>query len=101
MSEIKQHYYVAAGQILYKAEGQEGPGLATVNTLLITPEAYIPLHQVGRAQQGLQAQFMNKVGSTEVEIIDVILISLIPLGFMTESQFRAVPQDVSNEPVIR
>jgi hypothetical protein len=95
MTDTKQYFNLVAGQILFMADGESGPGIVTLNCLVKSPNKGIILHDIGSAQKGLQINFMKKIGAdTKVEVRDVVILSITELGWFTEKEFNRVPDMV-------
>lgn len=90
----EQHYHLVAGNVVFQTP--EGPeqtmGSLTLNTVLRGPTPNVPARQIGRAQQALQMLFFDKTGDPTLQVVDVVIISVSPLGFMTEAEFNAPPE---------
>lgn len=90
----EQHYHLVAGNVVFNTA--EGPnqmtGALTLNTVLRGPTKNVPARQIGRAQQALQMLFFEKTGDPTVEVVDVVIISINHLGFMSEAEFNAPPE---------
>lgn len=87
MTESSLHYHLVSGQILYQVDGENGPGIITLNSLVKTEDGKLNLQMIGRAQQVLQANFLKKVGEVKVQIVDVIILAITNLGVFTEDEF--------------
>jgi len=92
MSELKQYYYLVAGNVIINSDG----GIQGIpqNAMIITDNDNIGLHQLGKAQQALQVTLFKKLGESP-EVIDVIVTNLVLLGVMTEAEFNARPEGLA------
>lgn len=86
------HFYLIAGQVIFASEG--GPQAVLQNTMLREDTSNFGLHQIAKAQQGLQQTLFNKLGGP-VEVVDVIITNVNYLGLQTEKQFNKLPQSMT------
>lgn len=97
-AKTKKNYWIVAGTVLFEdPEGQEGANVHTININQIIEkplaEPYVGVHDIGRAQQGIQLQFFDKLGDPNLIVRDVFIVSISHLGVMTEAQFRHNPNE--------
>lgn len=93
--EHKYHHLIA-GQILLSV-GEEGMNSAFLNAIITTKEPVIGAHDIGRAQQTLQMLFFKKVPPQDhenIKIIDVVVMGISSLGYMTDERFLQKPDNV-------
>jgi len=90
-SKPQYHWLVAAEVVFVTA--QENLSAIRQNTLVLSDTPNLTMANIARAQQGIQLAFMNKMkGSPNFEslkIVDVVLITINPLGLMTQTEFEA------------
>ena len=92
MTDTKLHnYFIAAGIIIFVDDEATFAQRVDSNALIINDDPVFNLKAVGRIQQALQVQFLQKMqgNPNNPKIMDVIITNLVPLGRMTEEDFRA------------
>lgn len=94
MKEVKAdslaalHYYVIVGQVMfYEATKEDEVGTATLNAVISAETPYLTVTDLGRAQQAVQLQLHNRSPGVQLEVVDVILTNICPIGHMTPLQF--------------
>ena len=96
--EHKYHHLIAGQVMITVSEGDSvGMNAAFLNGVITTKEPMIGAHDIGRAQQTLQMLFMQKVPPEQhqgLKIIDVVIMSISPLGCMTDERFLKKPDNV-------
>ena len=92
MEAKKQHYHLVAGLVMFGNPETEQIGSLTLNTVLRSDSQNVPVRQIGRAQQALQMIFRQKTEDETSQIVDVPIMSISYLGFMTEEEFQAPPE---------
>lgn len=88
----KRYYHLIAGQIVFLNPENQDNGAVSLNAIVQTRDGNIGRHQLNQAQQSLQLHFFKNVGDEKIQIIDVVLMSISSLGYMTEEQFLRVPE---------
>jgi hypothetical protein len=63
-----------------------------INGVLVDPGKSIPVRLLGKAQQIVQMNFHQRMADPKIQVLDVVLMNMFHLGYMTESEFRAVPE---------
>lgn len=92
MTDTKLHnYFIAAGIIIFVDDEATFAQRVDSNALIINDDPVFNLKAVGRIQQALQVQFLQKMqgNPNNPKIMDVIITNLVPLGRMSEEDFRA------------
>lgn len=89
----KQFYYLIVGEVYFTTKETEALHSIRMNGLLTTESKDIPVRLLGRAQQILQATFLNKMGKQNATITDAVISNLICLGEFTKDAFFAVPEN--------
>lgn len=86
----RQHYYLVTGEIIFQPGENLPLNAIRLNAVAMTPDQKFPVHQIGRAQQALQMQFMQKIeNDPEVKIDNVVIMGLTYLGQFTPEEFQA------------
>lgn len=93
----KQHYYLVAGEVLFfigdpKEEGNEAATLK-LNTMITCRNPFVTVRELGKAQQALQLQAVQKVGEPNMVFVNVLLLAVNYLGHMRPEEFSP-SQDV-------
>lgn len=92
--EPMNHFHMIAGEIVFREKGEEQVNAIRVNGVLIDPGRDIPARLLGKAQQILQLNFHQRMGSDSIEVLDVVLMNFMYLGYMTQEQFSKMPEGV-------
>jgi len=93
----KFHFYLVAGNVIIDPDGSgENVQAIPVNGMLRTDTRDLGVHQIAKAQQALQISLSQKMGEV-VNAVDVIIVSIIHLGYMTEEVFQERPAGVKIE----
>ena len=96
--EGKYHHLIAGQVMITVSQGDEvGMNAAFLNGVITTKEPVIGAHDLGRAQQTLQMLFMQKIPADQhkdLKIIDVVIMSISPMGYMTDERFHKKPDNV-------
>lgn len=91
----KTFYVLVAGELLFQ-QSKDDDTLYSCrkNTLIRSTHEHITAHQLGRAQQAMQLALFEQLKNPNLQIKDVVIMSLCPLGWMTEDEFKATPDGV-------
>jgi hypothetical protein len=84
----KLHYFMVAGNVIYREDDDVQSIMA--NAVITTDVNLINVHALGKAQQALQASLFRKMGEPK-NVVDVVLLGIIPLGRMSPQEFNAPP----------
>lgn len=90
----KFHHYLIVGEIVFQEEGQESVAAIRVNGVMMDPEKEIPVRLLGKAQQILQLNFMQRMAQQKIKVVDVVLMNFVYLGHMNQEEFQKVPEGV-------
>lgn len=91
--EKKTHFYLVAGEIVYKHPSQpDAIGYIRLNSVLQMDRNLIRHRELGKAQQMLQLHFHNRMNDPTFEVVDVFLVGLSYMGHMTEAEFQLPPE---------
>lgn len=85
----KTYYYsLITAEITFQLP--ENPEIFTqrLNGVLADAHPEITAKLIGKAQQIAQLQFRKRMDDSAIEILDVVILYLAPLGRMTESEFQ-------------
>lgn len=88
---LRQHYYLVTGKVVFfigdpSKEGNEAATLE-LNTTIITREQRVTAKDLGKAQQGLQLQAVQKIQEPNMTFVNVILGAISYLGHMRPEEF--------------
>lgn len=90
------NYYMVVAQIMYVAPNEQDVptmGSLPVNCVIWTDEPGIKVVGLQRAQQLALAAFQQKMPNPDaVNIADIVIVNLIPLGCFTEEDFNRPPE---------
>lgn len=92
----KFHFMVAA-EVIFSFPTEENEvaiNTARINGVVTHDKDTIPTHLLGQAQKLAQMQLFKRLGdeAPSVNIVDVVIINLMNLGYMTEEEFNAAPE---------
>lgn len=93
----RQSFYLVAGKIIFahKDDKEQRPNGVDVNAVVISKDGRFAVPQLAQAQGALQQGFFNRVGGEAVNVLDVTIQNLIPLGWFTNDEFnQALPPSV-------
>lgn len=86
------HYYLLTGEVVFRqAQDEDVINSIRSNGVLATDVTNIGTAILGKAQQIIQLNFHNKMKDTSLEILDVIILNMTYLGYMTADEFAAPP----------
>ncbi len=88
------HYFLVCGEVVYKHPAEENISAIRMNTMIRSNTSHVTAHQIGRAQQALQLNLFQRMNEPNIVVHDVAILSVSPLGVMTEEQFKFVPEGV-------
>jgi hypothetical protein len=91
----KQHYWLVAGTVMFGNKAEETIGNVSLNTTTRTDADAFPSREIGRAQQALQMLFFKRIlqeDQANIQVVDVVIISVNYLGEMTEEEFLRPPE---------
>lgn len=85
----KQHYFMSAGMVTFSTDRDpEMVSTVSLNAVICTASANINTRELASIQRQMQMQLHARAGeSTVVEVVDVIITNISPLGFMTPDEF--------------
>lgn len=95
MSDTVQHYHLVSAEVLFQTADDQPVQGFKLNTTIVTDDGKVTAKLIGRAQVTLQKLTFMKFGN--VNISDVFIISISPLGEMTEDAFVAGVADLEAE----
>lgn len=91
----RQFYLLFAATIMFSTgDDEQGLGSVPINCLVRSNNAHIGLHELTRAQRNCQVGFLHKLGEEAAQLVtirDVVITSIVTLGYMTEDEFQAMP----------
>lgn len=90
--ESKNHYHMIAGEIVFREGDSEIVNAVRVNGVIVDPGRELPARLLGKAQQILQLNFHQRMQNENIQVLDVVLMNLMYLGHMTQSQFQKQPE---------
>ena len=91
-TQPKSNYYLVYGEVVYveKSDPNEVKAI-NLNCALMTDQPYVSTNKLAEAQATLQqALHMRIQNPKDIEIKDVLIKSLNPLGAMTVDEFSGV-----------
>lgn len=95
---VQKHYFLVAGNVVYKvdggAKGSNPMGIITLNGIITSDSPVLGIASLNEAQQVLQHHFRVKTEDNTIEIADVIILNIVPLGFQSENEFNNLSMEV-------
>lgn len=87
----KKYYYLVSGEVFFiNPENEaEGMGSSKLNTTITTEEPFVTASNLAKATTGLQMMLHQRAGASHLNIVDVFISNVSPLGQMTEKVFTA------------
>lgn len=93
-----KHYFLIAGNVVYKIDGgssdQNPMGILTLNGLITSNVQTLGVADLNEAQKVLQHHFRIKTEDPSLEIVDVIILNVVYLGFQSENEFNNLNMEV-------
>ena len=82
------HFFLIAAKIIFRGTENEPIQALEQNTLVVSDDGKLNTTHLARAQQGAQAVFLQKMNGLEgVQIVDVVILGIMPMGLQTQEQF--------------
>lgn len=93
MSKTPYYYYaLITAEIVFQQPDDPTIYTQRLNGVLADPQPEITAKLLGKAQQIAQLQFRKRMDDTAIEILDVVILGLTVLGYMTEAMFQGTPK---------
>lgn len=92
MNQKKQFFFLFCAEIVFQIK--DAPGLSSyrMNTVVTSNQNTLHAAQIGKAQQILQMEFIKRMNDPTLEIRDVIILTINPLGLQTTEEFtKGIP----------
>lgn len=91
----KKHHFLVAGQVIFTMGKSLEPGAVTINSVVIQDAAHVSQQTLAKAELGVRQQFLGKMGDNPVQIRDITLLTVSPMGLMSKDEFfdRKPPTD--------
>ena len=91
-TENKANFYLVTGNVVYKVPSDDPEvnpiGSITLNGVITTPSVLLKTSDLREAQAVLQQHFGTKMKGSNAEIIDVIILNLMYMGYQTPTEFN-------------
>jgi hypothetical protein len=98
-TDRRQYHWLIVGEITFTMKNEKGEEILNIskhNCVLYSLESKITLNQIGRAQQTLQMQLFQKLGTAEgISITNIVILGWMLLGHMTQAEFNLQPNEKS------
>ena len=98
VNQEPKYHHLIAGQILLTEGANPNLNSVPLNGVITTKEPLIGAHDLGRAQQTLQMLFFKKLPESmvaSVHIVDVVILGIVNMGYMTDERFLQKPDGVA------
>ena len=92
------HHFMVAGQVVFSKKDEPQVHVITLNAILTGESTPIPIRAIGKAQQAVQMQFYERMQDPTLVIRDVVIVSFMYLGDMTEEEFKEPPEGTAIQP---
>jgi hypothetical protein len=96
--EGRKFHFMVAAEVLFQMPAGENTeevvlSSATLNAMVTNDKDVFPARMLGRAQQAVQMQLFKKLGddSTKANVVDVTILNVMNLGYMTDAEFQDAP----------
>lgn len=102
-SSDRKFFFMVACQVVFHvaatANEPEAMNTAFINGVVTNDVDQFPSRLVGKAQQVAQMHFFKRLGdeAKNVNVVDVVIMGIMNLGFMTDEEFQAVPEGVRQQ----
>jgi hypothetical protein len=99
MTQSMHHYFLISGEITFLESGIPETNVMRANALMRSPRDTITVAQLREAQERLRYTFAAHVGkeaSEKLTLLDITILSISPLGAMSEEEFNAGVEDPSH-----
>jgi hypothetical protein len=102
----RKFYFMVAAEVVFQlpaGENEVALHTAKVNGVITHTKDQIPSNLLGQAQKVAQMQLFKKMGDDSVtaNVLDVVILNVMQLGYMTEEEFQAVPEGVKQQEVAK
>lgn len=102
----KKYHFLVAALIIFKDKSDDSQIMKVeLNTVVEHETDDIPVKLLGRAQQAAQIRFFKEMSDSQIQVIDVVILNMIRMGYMTSEEFKKgmTPAEVrpvaSNDPI--
>jgi hypothetical protein len=104
--EKRQHHWLVAGEITFILSDEDGKNstinTANMNCVVFSAQNNFRVIEIARAQQTLQMQFQKKLAMEQIateraNVTNVVILSLMPLGHMTQTEFNENPEGMKKQ----
>jgi hypothetical protein len=101
----RKFFFMVAATIVFQVQLEDGNPESTVmnsvaiNGVVTHTEDKVPAKLLGKAQQVVQLQFAKKMGDDmpKVNVVDVVIMNLMNLGYMSDEEFNATPDGMKQQ----
>ena len=84
-------YHLVTAQVVYQVVGQPEISSMHLNGIVTTDTVDLPAASLGKAQQAVQMHFHQRHEGVDLKVLDVVITSLVNLGYMSPQEFHATP----------
>lgn len=93
---IKHHHWLIAAQMVFAQVDDQGVDVTegavlNINAIMVTEEKQIGVRELANAQTNAIANLNERFKGTKLRIIDVVILNLSHLGFMSREEYAANP----------
>lgn len=97
---------IVAGEIIFSEKDSDIVNSIRLNTMIVHTDSNIPARLIGKAQQSLQLLFFKRmddaakqsgIAAPVINVHDVVILNVSPLGWATEEEFNAPATSVVKE----
>jgi hypothetical protein len=106
-SSDRKFFFMVAAQIVFSVKLDEANpenvamNAVSLNGVVTHSEDKVPAKLLGKAQQVVQLQFAKKMGDDmpKINVVDVVILNIMNLGYMTDEEFSATPDGTKQQEV--
>lgn len=99
----RKFHFMVACQVVFAVQdaGETAMNTAFINGVLTNDKDVFPSRLLGKAQQIAQMHLFKRLGedAAKVNVIDVVIMNVMNLGYMTEEEFQAAPEGTKQQEV--
>ena len=88
-------YHLVAGKVIFLRKGSDVLEELNLNTTIVTDDGKVTANHIGKAQQSLQLLLFQR-GDAELNVVDVFIMAISKLGWMTQAEFVAGVESLQN-----
>ena len=92
MNETQEYILIVGEIVFHEKDKPKTINAIRANGVMVSDTGNLGVYAMGKAQQVLQANFFKKIGTPDVNVVDVVLMNFVKLGRMTADEFQKMPE---------